>query len=261
MKIIHLSDTHLLGKIKQNLFGIDPFLRLEKAVSSINRYHFDADFVAITGDLTNNGDKKAYKFLKEILSKLNIPYCLILGNHDNFDIFREVFHTKERSKYLQYELQIGKYQFIFLDTTIRGEEKGTLCKERLKWLKESIRKDRDVFIFMHHFPLDSQLNWMDKNANFIDRDDFLKTISKIPNIRHIFCGHLHRNIFANFKHISISCTKSTAFEVAFNPQENEDILTIDEKPSYAVVNIDKNSVVINNHEFLTEDLVFSGMSW
>lgn len=50
-------------------------------VKHINRQD-SVDFVIHGGDLTDFGIKKEYLLQHEILSKLNVPYIALIGNHD-----------------------------------------------------------------------------------------------------------------------------------------------------------------------------------
>ncbi|MCS5589753.1 MAG: metallophosphoesterase, partial [Candidatus Thioglobus sp.] len=74
-----------------DLYGLDPCKRLETCIESINEYHSDADLCIITGDLTDQGDREAYRDLRGILKQLSIPYHLLVGNHDHRQIFSEIF--------------------------------------------------------------------------------------------------------------------------------------------------------------------------
>ena len=91
MKIIQITDTHLMP-VKANLYNLNPSINLEACVNSINKFHHDSDLCIITGDLTNNGDRQAYLDLRKILNKLNIPFYMLIGNHDHREIFYKIFN-------------------------------------------------------------------------------------------------------------------------------------------------------------------------
>ena len=156
MKIIHLTDPHIIGAVRANLFGLNPTDRLRKAIKSINRDHSDAKFIAITGDLANNATKKAYKNYKHILKESKIPVYSILGNHDNREDFKEVFTEFKDYNFIQFDFAIGNCAFLFLDTLNSGKMSGILCPERYKWFKERLReyKEYNIYIFMHHHPIE-----------------------------------------------------------------------------------------------------------
>lgn len=51
----------------------------------------DASFVVVTGDLSHWGEARAYAALAEELSRLRMPVRLLIGNHDDRSLFREIF--------------------------------------------------------------------------------------------------------------------------------------------------------------------------
>ena len=262
LKIVQISDTHLIGS-NSSLFGIDPSLRLKRAFESILKYHSDASFVVITGDLANAGESMAYEKLKKLMDDFPMSVYFIPGNHDKIENIQRYFDDYKDLKFIQYEKTDTNRAFIFLDSTIEGEEFGGMDRSRLKWLEEhlKINRDKDVYLFMHHFPLISNLPWMDKHANFRSKEDFFNLIEGFGNIKHIFCGHLHRIIDANYKHISISCTRSTTFQVAYRPNCEDDYLTNEENPTYCVAIIERDSLLLHHHEFLQEELIYPGQQW
>jgi DNA repair exonuclease SbcCD nuclease subunit len=81
MKFIHLTDLHLVPPGRK-LWGFDTFPRLDQCFADIVKYHGDAEFCAVSGDLTERGDVEAYTALKERLKKFPIPVYLMMGNHD-----------------------------------------------------------------------------------------------------------------------------------------------------------------------------------
>ena len=93
MKFIHITDTHFVPK-GQILYGRDPAVALGRCVEDINRTQSDADLCVITGDLTHWGEQEAFEHLREYLHKLQIPLRLLLGNHDDRETFRSVFHAQ-----------------------------------------------------------------------------------------------------------------------------------------------------------------------
>ncbi|MEA1914838.1 MAG: metallophosphoesterase, partial [Campylobacterota bacterium] len=244
--------------IKPNRFGLDTNHRLEMALHSIEKNHSDASFITITGDLANSGKEGSYIELKKLLDDFKIPVHLILGNHDNKEVFNQFFDLCKKEKYVQYVEKYEKKVFIFLDTRIDNEEFGTLCQERLNWLKKQLdkSKNKNVYLFMHHFPLKSQLPWMEKNAPYKNKKEFWDLISKYSNVKHIFTGHLHRIINANYKGVGVSTTRSTNFQVAYTPNSDEDYLTTEEKPMYSVVTLEDDLTFIHNHEFLSEEMIY-----
>ncbi len=257
MKIIHLTDTHIIGN-KDSSFAIKTDYRFEMALESIKKNHSDASFVVITGDLASNGKLESYMKLKKLMDDFTIPIFLVLGNHDKKKVFNKVFDLCEDDEFVQYVKKFEDNVFLFLDTVVPKYEYGKLCKKRLIWLEEQLKKfkNRNVYFFMHHFPLNSQLPWMEENACFTNKKDFWDIVLKYSNVKHIFTGHLHRIVNANFRGVGVSCTRSTSFQVAYTPNDEDDYITYKENPTYCIVSIDEESIVIHNHEFMNMELIY-----
>ncbi len=255
MKIIHLTDTHILGVDRGNLYGLDVSLRLKKALKSINNYHHDAEFIVITGDLVDTSSRESYGMLASILSDQTIPVYMIMGNHDNRKNFLTHFPQFDAGEFVQYSLEREGKIFIFLDTLVDGERYGELCPKRLEWLREKLDtyKDKSIYIFMHHHPVPCGLHEMDNMADFKTFKIFWELLEKYPGVKHIFFGHIHRVMNANKKSITMHSTRGTAFQVSYLPDIKLEYLTNKEKPMYAVVEIDEcDSIRIHQHEYLNE---------
>lgn len=80
-----VTDTHIGESCNGNL-GYDyckPVKALTLAVEKINSMN-NIDAVFVSGDITSSALYSEFVKAEEILSKLNIPYFPILGNHDSW---------------------------------------------------------------------------------------------------------------------------------------------------------------------------------
>ena len=255
MKFIHLSDTHL-KKEKIHLYGLDPYNRLETAINSINKNHKDADFVVITGDLTDKGHKEAYKNLDEILSKCDIEVIKMIGNHDIRENFLEIFPDNFQNEgFIQGTKIVDNKAFIFLDTKIPKGHGGDMCEKRFSWFEKEleVNKDKEVYIFMHHPPFDIEIEYMD-SIGFGSNERLKKLLSKYSNVKHLFFGHVHRVISGIWGNIPYFGIKGTNHQVALKSDENL-FMACEEKPAYGVVTIHNDNTLIHVHEFLTEESI------
>ena len=117
MKIIQITDTHLMPRGTE-LHGLNPCERLEACIVSIKEFHADAELCIITGDLTDCGDREAYRDFRKILQQLPIPFHPLIGNHDNRKIFSEVFPEVplDEHGFVQRVLDTSLGSFLLLDT-------------------------------------------------------------------------------------------------------------------------------------------------
>jgi 3',5'-cyclic AMP phosphodiesterase CpdA len=254
MKFIHLSDTHLLGSRSGRLYGVKPAKRLQKAFKSIREHHYDAACVVITGDLTQSGEPDAYALLHEMIDTLPMPVFPLMGNHDNREAFGHLFGAYMDGGFVQYVREFGERVFVFLDTLVEGEEYGLLCDARLAWLHNRLEMyaDRPVYLLMHHHPIPSGLHRMDTVGLFRSSEPFWALLSRYSNIRHIFFGHLHRPVSGRHRNIMLNATRSTAFQVAYRPEVQEEHLSVSIQPAYNVVTLDGDNAMIHVCEYLSE---------
>ena len=81
MKLIHITDTHLVAP-GLKLYGLDPRARLDAAIADINKHHAYAEVAVVTGDLTHWGEVEAYRNFLHSMRALQVPYVVLVGNHD-----------------------------------------------------------------------------------------------------------------------------------------------------------------------------------
>ncbi len=226
----------------------------------MQRWHNDAEFIVITGDLCDSASKSAYEELKSEISKIDLPIYLLVGNHDDRELFGKFFPSFINHGFVQYSIKIKNRAFLFLDTLVENHSYGSLCEKRIDWLKKRLKeyKDSEIYIFMHHHPVKSGLFEMDNEADFKTSEEFWELLESSGSVKHIAFGHLHR-IFHGVKNgISFHSTRGTAFEVALVPSKEEEFLTNKEKPTYAVMELENEEIRVHHHEFLDEDEIYKG---
>lgn len=256
MKFIHITDTHLVPRGKE-LHELDPRARLDACVADVNANHGDAEFCVITGDLAHAGQIEAYENFKECLSKLRIPYHLLIGNHDNRQNFREIFPETARDDngFVQSVLETPAGPFILLDTVIETPEKGShwgeFCDRRADWLKAQLVDSggRAVYVFMHHPPFDIALPSVD-NIKLRESGAFSTVVGEFSSIRHLFFGHVHRPVSGSWRGIPFSMLPGTNHQVAFDFDTISPVPKSHEPPGYGVVYVTPESVVVHTHDFL-----------
>ena len=260
MKLIHLTDTHLVEP-DQILYGLNPLERLNLAIASINSLHADADRVVITGDLTHWGQLGAYQSLHASLAELKPAHTLILGNHDNRELFRSVFKDAltDVNDFVQgvHETEVGN--FLFLDTNQPGTHSGWYCANRLHWLSQQLARspEQPKYIFMHHPPFDVGLEPMDR-IGLVQRDEFLQVVRPyLSSVRHLFFGHVHRPISGSWFGVPFSTLRGTSHQVWLDFAARGDIPGSHEPPAYSVVLISDETIVVHTHDFLDQSLKFS----
>ncbi|MGR5502580.1 phosphodiesterase [Vibrio sp. DNB22_10_4] len=260
MKIIHLTDTHF-GYTGQKIYQRSPQPALTKAVESINREHSDAEMVVITGDLAHAGHPEAYTNLQSTLSKLVIPYHLVIGNHDHRPTLAETFSNFEfdENGFAQKVIQTERGVFILLDTVKEGTHAGTYCEQRFQWLKQQIdsANGQPVYLFMHHAPFDTGIPAMD--AISLDKahgEQLGNLLTQHSNIKHLFFGHYHRPIAGQWRGIAFSTLRSMNHQVRLDLNDEVMIQGNFEEPQYCVVLLESDRTVIHYHDYMHESEEF-----
>ncbi len=152
------------------------------------------DFVIHGGDLTDFGIKKEYLLQHSILSKLNVPYIALIGNHDIIgkgDLVYEDLYGDENFSFRAggSPSNGGNIRFICLNTNALEYDYSTpvpnftFIKEQLK---ETTEEDKRTVFVMHVPPGSDQFN---NNVS----DIFQEKIREFPSP--LFCLHAHEHSF------------------------------------------------------------------
>jgi len=254
MKLIHLTDTHLVAP-GERLYGLDPAARLAAAIADINAFHADAGTVVVTGDLTHFGDAEAYAVFDEIMGRLAIPYVALVGNHDRRAECLSALAAAPRDAhgFVQGYRDTEAGRLIFLDTLDEESHAGQLCRHRLDGLAamlESAAPETPFLIFMHHPPFDVGIHDMDRIA-LAEREAFSAVIEPyLSRIRHLFFGHVHRPISGSWHGIPFSTLRGTNHQVWFDLRTDVPHLASHEPPAYGIVLASREQIVVHTHDYL-----------
>jgi 3',5'-cyclic AMP phosphodiesterase CpdA len=249
MKFVHLTDLHLVPPA-QKLWGFETLQRLDKCLADIVKYHADAEFCAISGDLAERGEIEAYAALKKRLANFPLPVHLMLGNHDDRANFLKVFGGPAEGGFVQHRVIRSGRHFLFLDTLKGGSSSaGLLDGPRRSWLKNALAETNSapVYIFMHHQPFSIHHPLMDLIP--LEDGEGFGDLLKGHNVRHIFFGHAHRTISGQWRGISYSALPGLNHQL---PLVDGSVPTIysDEPAMYAVVYLNGEQITVHSDAFL-----------
>lgn len=246
MKFIHISDLHLTapGKI---LWGLDTCERAGRCLDDMARWHGDADFCVISGDLTQDGERDAYDWLARKLESFPFKTYVMAGNHDDREALCAAFPDAPRdgNGFLQRVVETQAGTFLLLDTLKDAPgSAGAYCERRREWLSARLAeaKGGPVWIVMHHPPFDVALPYMDR-IKLDDPGVFAEVVAGHDNIRHLFFGHVHRPLYTNWNGIPCTALPGTSHQI---PLVRESVATrySVEPAMYAVVHINDGRTVV-----------------
>ncbi len=260
-KIIVFTDLHL--EIPPRPGRPDPCARLKCALDHARRNHRDAALYIFCGDLTEHGDAAAYAALRAELAMAGAPQALMLGNHDDREVFFDAFPKTPRDPdgFAQQIIDLPQARLILLDTLAdpivdeHSAAAGALGDRRLAWLRAQLASPdaRPAVIFMHHPPHDTGLATMDRHK-LRDGDAFFAAIAGSP-VRHIVCGHVHRTVSGSARGVPFSIFKSLGahqFPMIFDPFDTW--VEAEEPVAYGVILLTDDGVLAHTEDFEITDL-------
>lgn len=201
IKFVQVTDAHMAADSEYSQKV------LKNAVEDINKQQ-DISFVVFTGDNINNPSEENLREFVKIVRKLNVPYYVVLGNHDvyksqglskvrYYEILREnnIFYPQRKSNYV---FKRNDFVFVIVDgakEVIPGSV-GYYRQDTLDWLDNTLAKnaDKSVVIFQH-FPIeypegsDNRL----KTHKTYKVEDYQAILEKHHNVLAIVTGHFHTN--------------------------------------------------------------------
>ncbi len=168
------------------------------------------NLVVATGDLTERGSPHEYRRLRSILGRLEIPYLLIPGNHDDREALRRAFrdhrYLRTFERHASFAVDAWPLRLIALDSTLPGRSGGYLDDERLEWLQSELEAHprRPTILAMHHPPFRTGVRVLDASG-FINANALGAVVRANPQIARLIAGHLHTTVMQPWNG-TVACT-------------------------------------------------------
>ena len=179
-RFAQITDTHL------NPQNPNPTEGLLRTIAQINATD-SIDFVLVTGDITDYGDRKTIEKVKSCLDLLKYKYYIVLGNHETTwsdsgcMAFSEIFGSE------RFEFTHNGILFLGFNTgPFMRMAYGHVVPQDITWLKQEMDKwgkDKPV-ILVTHYPITKG-----DVDNWYDVTDAIRPY----NIRLMIGGHYHAN--------------------------------------------------------------------
>jgi len=193
MRIIQLSDIHLVSSREALIKGRNPMIHLKCALNESIKHN--PDLILITGDICEDESRSGYKHLREELRSLSnsITIALLPGNHDNPIIMNEVLSPY--ATIAPAEILLKGIRLIILSSHIDGRIEGVIEQSQIKWLNERLKdethKGSPLFIALHHPPLKIGDPFLD-SVSLRNGDELLNIFKDIDELKAILFGHIHQ---------------------------------------------------------------------
>lgn len=217
-RFAQLTDLHMSPK-NQN-----PTEDLLRSVAQINATD-SIDFVLVTGDLTEEGDRATMENVKSCLDLLKVPYYTILGNHETkwsdsgCTAFGEIFGGE------RFEFKHKGYLFLgFNSGPLMRMAFGHVVPQDITWMKERMEANgkENPVILVTHYPMNDE-----DVDNWYDVTDAVRPY----NIRLFIGGHYHSNRNYRYDGIPGILMRSNLRDKA-------------NKPGYGVYEVTEDSILV-----------------
>ena len=178
-----LTDTHISSSNPR------PMEDLQRSIAEINQ-NPAIEFVVVTGDLSENGDRASIQAIKDALDQLHVPFYAASGNHET---------TWSESGVMDFSRVFGDSRFAFTHNemyfigfnsgpVIRMAD-GHVAPQDIAWLKHNLDSvsaagDAPIFVFTH-YPL--------RNGD-VDNWYEVTDVLREHNVQCVMGGHYHRNL-------------------------------------------------------------------
>ncbi|QBQ97918.1 phosphodiesterase [Paraburkholderia pallida] len=257
MLLAQISDLHIKQPGALAYRRVDTAASLARTIASLSALAPRPDAVLVTGDLVDCGSADEYRHLKTLLAKLDIPYWLLVGNHDGREALREVFPERAELRsggaFVQYAVDLGPLRVIALDSMEPGQSAGTLCAARLDWLAQQLdaARGKPTIVALHHPPFDCGIGHMDA----IRLDDAAARalealIAQHPNVERVLCGHVHRPMFVRFGGTIASAVPAPAHQVTLDLAPGAPSTFTLEPPAFALHRYDERHGIVTHHAYV-----------
>ncbi|WP_069268166.1 phosphodiesterase [Paraburkholderia nodosa] len=257
MLLAQISDLHIKPPGALAYRRVDTAASLARTIARLNALTPRPDAVLMTGDLVDQGSVEEYRHLKSLLDTLEIPYWLLIGNHDAREPLREVFadrpELREGGEFIQYAVDLGALRVIALDSMQPGQSAGTLCAARLAWLAQQLdaARGKPVIVALHHPPFDCGIGHMDA----IRLDDgaaqaLEALVAQHPNVERVLCGHVHRPMFVRFGGTIAAAVPAPAHQVTLDLAPDAPSTFTLEPPAFALHRYDPRGGIVTHHGYV-----------
>ncbi|WP_353484316.1 metallophosphoesterase [Haliscomenobacter sp.] len=209
MRVIQITDLHI-GREGEDTYLVDVRENFRRIIAAVQERR--PDFLVLSGDLCySQGELDIYNWIKPSVDQLNIPYEVMAGNHDDFQLVAKAFGRDSdlKSDGLYYTRTWEGKPIVFMDTS-----KYIVAEEQLAWVEAQLKQLKgDIVLFIHHPPLLVGMPFMDNNYALKDRNPLLDILSAYPGNIDVFCGHYHIDRTIRWKNLLVHVTPSCFFQI------------------------------------------------
>lgn len=248
MKFLQISDLHYRNQYPEAEDGYPSIFRkmtppMEQLKRELERIDMNSiHFVAICGDLTEDGEEEDYFVLKEQLDEIfgEIPYIVTLGNHDKKVAFYKAWYGEYNAeKRFGSVRRFDDITVIALDNSSEEQGNGRIGKEECDWLaiqfEEAAKQEGQTILMMHHPLIFDRKTPIPVVAY---PEEFAALIRRYRPAA-ILCGHTHEHLAGSFEGVLHATCGSMSF---YGCQMGKGMVLFRECASMNLWRIEKNCI-------------------
>jgi len=207
LRIVHITDTHIIAEPGAEVYGIDSFAALENLLAGMQRDAWTPHLLIATGDLSQDGSAASYQRLRSLLTSLGLPVYCIPGNHDVLAAMH--VHLKGGPIHIERRVVWDPWQIVLLDSQVPGQDHGSLSPRELTALEEALQQapGQPTLIGLHHGPLPVCPM---PPCRLENAAAFLALLERYPQVRGVISGHNHCAVDEHHSGIQLLVTPSTS---------------------------------------------------
>lgn len=212
LRLLQLSDCHLLARPGQTLMGVDTERSFQEVLTHLKRTpDWPPDLILLTGDLVQEPLPVAYERLSHYLETLQLPWVVLPGNHDDPEMMANILCRN--AQHCAKHILTKTWQILGLNSYLPGSTGGHLDAAELELLTHSLAQaqDRPALIALHHPPLPVKSPWMD-TMQVDNGQELLTLLERFPNVKGVIFGHVHQVFESNYRSIRLWSVPSTCFQ-------------------------------------------------
>lgn len=220
LRIIHLSDTHLVSGPEQELLGVKTRESFEVVLQLLEDElkQTPVDFILHSGDMSQDDSRESYLYFADKVKSLGVPIYYVPGNHDDPVLMHELFpmHNIAAEKHIVRP----NWQIVMLNSQKTKAVEGYLDQSQLNFLEQSLGKypDLHAIVVFHHQPLPVGAKWLD-NLGLTNAGEFWHVLRNYSNVNTVLFGHVHQEFLGEINGVRCLSVPSTCIQ--FMRQQDE----------------------------------------
>lgn len=237
VRILQLSDTHLLGGGRWHRDQVDTTAALERVLShAASLAHVDA--IVATGDLSDDGSVESYRTLRRMLEAVaaqwDCPVLATTGNHDDRPVFETVFGPADGVT------DVRGLRIVRLSTTVAGRGYGALSGAQLDSLAEQLREPsrRGSMLALHHPPVPARTALL-AALELLEPQSLWDRVTG-TDLHTVVAGHFHHALVTTVGQVTVAVAPAVANSTDVTaPSDRERAVR---GSGYAVIDIAANGI-------------------